>query len=195
MKKSALIILVALLSALPMSVESAETPMIGVVNFKNCIEKSKIGQAEQKSFEELKTQMGAVLEKTEKELEDLSKKLNDSEYLESLSTEAQNEVKGRFQNMGMELSRYQNQYYQILNQANYKLVQELGTKVADAAKIVALAKKLAFIMNEDAFFYYASTFDVTSDVISELDKRYEIDSKLVKDKVPAGIALPQVSRK
>ena len=189
MKKSALIILVALLSALPMSVESAETPMIGVVNFKNCIEKSKIGQAEQKSFEELKTQMGAVLEKTEKELEDLSKKLNDSEYLESLSTEAQNEVKGRFQNMGMELSRYQNQYYQILNQANYKLVQELGTKVADAAK------KLAFIMNEDAFFYYASTFDVTSDVISELDKRYEIDSKLVKDKVPAGIALPQVSRK
>ncbi|MEI6531383.1 MAG: OmpH family outer membrane protein [Chlamydiota bacterium] len=192
MKKLALL---ALLAVLPMAVQSAETPMIGVVNFKNCIEKSKMGQAEQKSFEELKTQMGAVLEKTEKELEDLSKKLNDSEYLDSLSAEAQNEIKGRFQNMGQELSRYQNQYYQILNQANFKLVQELGTKVADAAKIVAAAKKLNFVMNEDAFFYYAPTFDVTSDVISELDKRYEIDAKAVKDKTPPGIALPQMSRK
>lgn len=179
------LVLLALLSIASMAVNAADTSGIGVVNFKNCIEKSKLGQAEQKSFEDLKTQMGSVLEKTEKELEELSKKLSDSEYLDSLSNEAQNELKSRFQNLGQELARYQNQYYQILNQANFKLIQELGSKVADAAKIVAASKKLNFVMNEDAFFYYAPSFDVTNDVITELDKRYEIDAKEAKDKVPA----------
>lgn len=179
------LVLLALLAIAPMAANAADTSAIGVVNFKNCIEKSKLGQAEQKSFEDLKTQMGSVLEKTEKELEELSKKLSDSEYLDSLSNEAQNELKSRFQNLGQELARYQNQYYQILNQANFKLIQELGSKVADAAKIVAASKKLNFVMNEDAFFYYAPSFDVTNDVITELDKRYEIDAKEAKDKMPA----------
>lgn len=177
--------LLALLSMAPLAAQNADVSSIGVVNFKSCIEKSKLGQAEQKSFEDLKTQMGTVLEKTEKELEEISTKLNDSDYLDSLSADAQTELKTRFQNLGQELARYQNQYYQILNQANFKLIQELGSKVADAAKTVAANKKLNFIANEDAFFYYAPQFDVTSDVIAELDKRYEADSKAAKDKASA----------
>lgn len=177
--------LLALLSLAPLAAQNADVSSIGVVNFKSCIEKSKLGQAEQKSFEDLKTQMGTVLEKTEKELEEISHKLNDSDYLDSLSADAQTELKTRFQNLGQELARYQNQYYQILNQANFKLIQELGSKVADAAKTVAANKKLNFVANEDAFFYYAAPFDVTSDVIAELDKRYETDSKAAKDKASA----------
>lgn len=175
----------ALLALAPLAAQSGDLSTVGVVNFKTCIEKSKLGQAEQKSFEELKTQMGSVLEKTEKELEDISNKLNDAEYLDSLSKDAQNELKNRFQNMGQEMARYQNQYYQILNQANFKLIQELGSKVADASKAVATTKKLNFVMNEDAFFYYAPGFDITNDVVAELDKRYEADAVAAKDKAPA----------
>ncbi|MGM0440731.1 MAG: hypothetical protein ACQEP8_06435, partial [Chlamydiota bacterium] len=41
---------------------------LGVVDFKVCVENSKFGKEEQKSFEALKAHMVASLEETEKEL-------------------------------------------------------------------------------------------------------------------------------
>lgn len=155
---------------------------LGIVSFKECIEKSKLGQAEQKSFEELKQQMGSVLDKTEKELEELAKKLNDNDYLESLSADAQNELKTRFQDLGQELARYQNQYYQILNQANVKLIQELSQKVGDASKSVATARNLSLVMQEDVFFYSNASFDITDAVVAELDKRFDAEGKTASAK-------------
>lgn len=150
---------------------------IGIVNFKVCVEKSKIGKAEQSAFEALKDQMVSVLEKTEKELEDIANKLGDEDHLESLSQEGQNDLKSKFQMLNQELARYQNQYYQILNQANFKLISELNGKVADAAASVAKNKNLALILNDEATFYKLPSLEVTNEVIVELDKRFDADEK------------------
>ena len=150
---------------------------IGVVNFKTCVEQSKLGKAEQAAFEALKEQMVTVLEKTEKELDDLATKLSDEDHLDSLSQEAQNELKTKFQGLNQELARYQNQYYQILNQANFKLIGDLTPKVGEAAQNVAKDKGYSLILNEEATFYRDPSLEITNDVIIELDKRFDQEEK------------------
>ncbi|MDR3624816.1 MAG: OmpH family outer membrane protein [Chlamydiales bacterium] len=188
MKKHTLISLVVpflLLSSAASAQNSAVKPSsssevalhVGVVNFKACVEQSKLGKAEQAAFESLKDQMSTILEKTEKELEDIANKLNDPEHLDSLSTEAEADLKTKFQSLSQELGRYQNQYYQILNQANFKLIHELGEKVSAVSESVAKEKGINLVLNEDACFYYAPALDITKDVVVELDKRFDAEEK------------------
>ena len=149
----------------------------GVVNFGTCVSDSKLGQQEQASFENLKKQMTTLLEGTEKQLNDLSSKFNDPDYLDGLSPEAEEEMKNKFRTLNEELSRYQNQYYQVMNQANMKIVQTLSTSINTASEKVAKEKKLNVVFNKDACFFYIPTLDVTTLVIAQMDKEFKPESK------------------
>lgn len=149
---------------------------IGIVNFKKCVEDSKLGKAEQAAFDNLKNQMASILEKTEKELEQLANKLN-SDAVDSMSPEAEEELKVKFQKLSVELNRYQNQYYQILNQANYRILNSLSTKVSEAAETVAKSKNLKVVFNEEACFFFDADLDLTKLVVAELDRNYVPDAK------------------
>jgi outer membrane protein len=157
------------------SVELA--PSFGIVNFGTCVSDSKLGKQEQASFETLKKQMSSLMEDTEKQLNDLSAKFNDPEYLDGLSPEAEEELKNKFRTLNEELSRYQNQYYQVMNQANMRIIQTLSTSINSASEKVAKDKKLNMVVNKDACFYYMPALDVTPSVIAEMDKNYAQDSK------------------
>lgn len=158
---------------------SAEVPSFGIVNFGTCVTESKLGKQEQASFESLKKQMTSLLEETEKQLNDLSAKFNDPEYLDGLSPEAEEELKNKFRTLNDELGRYQNQYYQVMNQANMRIIQALSTSINTAAEKVAKDKKLNMVVNKDACFYYAPALDVTPLVIAEMDKNFAQDIKKV----------------
>lgn len=150
---------------------------IGVVNFGTCISESKLGKSEQGNFENLKKQLGSHLEGTEKELNDLAAKLNDAEYMDGLSPEADAELRTKVSALNEELMRYQNQYYQVLNQTNMKIVQQISAKIASAAETVAKTKKIDAVLNQEACFYAAPSLNVTDDVIKEMDVRYEEEMK------------------
>ncbi|MES2345120.1 MAG: OmpH family outer membrane protein [Chlamydiota bacterium] len=153
------------------------TANIGVVDFAKCVTESKPGKQEQDSFEMLKNQMSGALQETEKQLNDISTKLNDPEYLDGLSPEAEEELKVKFRNISEEMNRYQNQYYQILNQANMRIIHSLGAMINTAAEKVAKEKKLYVVMNKEACFFFADKLDVTNSVIAEMDKAYEAEAK------------------
>lgn len=153
------------------------TESVGVVNFADCVTNSKVGQEEQARFDGMKKQLGSHLEQTEKEMNDLASKLNDPEYLDGLSPEAEKDLKEKIARLNEEFSRYQNQYYQVLNQANMKVVQLLSSKVNVASEIIAKDKKLALVLHKDVCFFYSSPLDITSDVISHMDKAYEQEKK------------------
>lgn len=155
---------------------------IGIVNFSTCVADSKVGQSEQAHFEGIKKQLGSHLEQTEKELNDLATKLNDSDYMDGLSPEAEAELKEKMQNLNEELSRYQNQYYQILNQANMKVVQLLSNKVNAASELVAKEKKLNLVLHKDACFFYSEDLDITSLVVAKMDKIFEQETKQAESK-------------
>ena len=111
----------------------AESGNFGIVNFATCITDSKMGKEEQSSFENLKKQMTAHLEDTEKQINELAAKFNDPDYMDGLSPEAEDELKNKIRTLNEELGRFQNQYYQVLNQANMKIMQSISTNINTAS--------------------------------------------------------------
>ena len=158
----------------------ADSGNFGIVNFTNCITDSKIGKDEQASFENLKKQMTAHLESTEKQTNELASKFNDPDYMDGLSPEAEEELKNKIRNLNEELGRFQNQYYQVLNQANMKLIQTISGNINTASEKVAKDKKLSMVVNKEACFFYTPGLDVTNLVIAEMDKAYELETKKLK---------------
>ena len=150
---------------------------ISVVNFSTCITDSKYGKQEQENFENLRKQLSSLIEDTEKEIKDLSTKFEDSEYLDSLSPKAEEEMKARFQTLNEDLSRYQGQFYQVMQQANMQLIHKMSSQIARASEKLAKDKKLDYVINKEACFYYRPDLDMTTQVISEMDKNFETDVK------------------
>ncbi|NDD58732.1 MAG: OmpH family outer membrane protein [Chlamydiae bacterium] len=158
----------------------ADNGSFGIVNFSNCITDSKLGKEEQSSFENLKKQMSFQIEDIEKQIGELASKFNDPDYMDGLSPEAEDELKIKIRSLNEELNRYQNQFYQVLNQANMKIIQTLSATINTASEKVAKDKKLHMVVNKEACFFYNPNLDITNLVIAEMDKSYEHDSKKIK---------------
>lgn len=155
------------------SIATAKDSTIGLVNFSTCITESKYGKEEQASFEQVKTQMTTLISDLEKQLQEIASKFNDPEFLDSLSPEAEQELKAKFQGLNEEYSRYQNQYMQVLNQANMKLIQVMNNHVNQASNSIAKEAKLSIILREDTCFYFADSYDITAKIVKEMDKAYD----------------------
>jgi len=168
----------ALSSATPAQATSLK---VGIVNFKTCFEGSKLGKQEQSRFEEIKKKLESTIEAKEKELNEMAPKFSD-EYLDTLSPEAENELKGKYQKLAQELSGEQNQYYNMLNQANYQIVHTVSESVAAAAKKVAANKGLDLTLNEEVCFSHNPSFDVSKDVIVEMDAEFDKAEKPAEKK-------------
>lgn len=155
---------------------------VGIVNFKTCFEGSKLGKQEQGRFEQIKKQLEATIEAKEKELNELSPKFSD-EYLDTLSPEAEAELKGKYQKLAHDLSQQQNQYYNMLQQANFQIVQAVTEAVSDAAKKVAAAKGLDLTLNEEVCFSHNDAFGISKEVIAQMDAAF--DKKQTEAEKPA----------
>lgn len=185
MKKRVIPYILTVLSLSGSLCADMQSATVGIVNFSTCITDSKIGKQEQTSFESLKKQMTSLLEDTEKQLNEISGKFNDSEYMDGLSPEAEEELKNKFRTLSEEMNRYQNQYYQVLQQANMRVFQVVGNSVTNASEKVAQSKKLNLIANKEAFFYYSPDLDVTTLVVAEMDKKFDEDAKNQTQSSPA----------
>jgi len=151
--------------------------LVGVVNFSTCITDSKYGKNEQSQLENIKNQWSSLIEETEKELKAVAAKFEDQEYLEGLSPEAEEELKVKYKALNEDMAKYQNQLYQVLNQANYFFVQKMSSYIAKASEQVAQKKNLQYVLNKDACFYNLPDMDVTKTVISKMDENFEKDLK------------------
>jgi outer membrane protein len=156
---------------------SKDNVVVAVVNFSTCLQDSKFGKKEQENFENLRKQMVSMIEESQKELQDLSAKMEDPDYLDGLSPKAEEELKTKFQTKNQDLGRLQNQYYQVLQQANMQVMQKLNTSVSKASQVVAQKKKLDIIMNKEVCFYSKPSLEVTNFVINEMDKEFELEER------------------
>jgi len=155
-------------------------PVNGVVNFASCVTQSKYGKKEQANFEQIRKQMTSLIEHTEKELREITAKLEDTEYLDSLSPKAEDELKAKHQSLSEDMGRYQQQFYQVLNQANSQLIQKMIQIIGKASKVVAEQKRLDCIINQEACFYTKADLDVTTMVIEEMNRQFDTDQKAKK---------------
>jgi len=162
------------------SLSADEGSVLGIVNFTTCVTDSKYGQKEQENFEGIRKQLSAMIEDTEKELKEIADKFGDTEYLDSLSPKAEEELKARYQALNEDLGRYQGQFYQIMQQANMQLVHKISGQIARASEKLAQEKHLNYVINREACFYYSPELDLTSQVIAEMDKNFELESRSKK---------------
>lgn len=146
---------------------------IGVINFKKVVENSKMGKQEQASFEALKKQAEKMLQDKEKEMSQIASKLDDPDYLDSLSAEAEAELKHKFRLLNQELQQNQQQLYQTLSQANFKIVQKLNEEVNKAAEKVAKDEKLDIIFNDEGTFFFSEKLDKTDLTVKALDENLD----------------------
>ena len=153
--------------------QEAKETLIGVVNFATCVTESKLGKKEQENAETIRKQMASMIEETEKEIQEISAKFEDTEYLDSLSPKAEEELKVKFQTLQEQHARYQNQYYQVANQIQYQMLQKMSGFISEAAEKVAQEKHLDYVMNKEACFFIRSDLDVTPLVIDELNHKFD----------------------
>jgi len=151
--------------------ENIEQPKIAVVNFKQCVELSKLGKQEQASFEALKKQAESMLQDKEKVMTEIAAKLDDSDYLDSLSNEAEAELKHKFRNLSQEMNQDQQRLYNALSQANFKIVQKLTEEVTKASGEVAKKMGYDLVLNEESAFFFGAKLDITSEVTKLLDEK------------------------
>lgn len=142
---------------------------LGVVNFKACVDQSKLGKQEQANFEALKKQMETILEGKEKIINETANKLSDPDYLDSLSPDAETEQKRKLRSLGQEFAQLQAQYYQALEQARIKVVQKITEIISNAAEKISKERNIDIIFNEEGTFYYSPKFDLSKYVIAEMD--------------------------
>lgn len=157
-----------------------------VVNFKTCVEASKLGKQEQGTFEAMKKQMEAILGEKEKTLNEITAKLSDADYLDSLSPDAETEIKRKFRSLSQELSQSQNQYFQTLQQANFKIIQNIGEIIEKASAKVAKDLKIDLVYNQEGTFYHAEDLDISALVVAEMDILFEKELKDSKALPAAG---------
>jgi len=165
----------ALISSLAItgSAFAADNEVIGVVNFASCITESKAGRQEEENLKAMRDQMSKMAENTEKELKELTAKLEDTEFVDSLSPKAEEEMRQRVQTLQDDLARYQSQFYQFLQHAQYQMYQKMSANIAKAAEKVAEEQGLAYIINKEACFFIRKDRDVTAYVIAQMDKDSE----------------------
>lgn len=175
MKKLIAFVVIAV-GSITSPLSSAEIKNIGLVSIRTCLEQSKVGKAEQESFEGLKKQLEQSIEQKEKELNELAPKFTD-EYLDTLTPEAERELKEKFKMLSQDLSMQQNQYFAALNQANAQSMQKLIELVNEASKTVAKTKSLQLVMNDEICFFKDASFDVTAEIIKELDLLFDAQKK------------------
>ena len=161
---------------------------VGIVNFNSCIADSKLGKQEQNAFETMRKQFVTLVEDTDKQLKEVSDKLQDKDYLDGLSKEAEETMRTKVAQLNEDLGRYQQQYYQFMQQGQYKILQAVANGINYAAERIASGKGYNVILNKEACFFYSPTLDITSEIVKEMDKHFDendkkqVDTPKVEDK-------------
>lgn len=146
---------------------------IGTINFKSCVDESKIGKKERSTFEAMEKQMESFLKEKGKALEELANKLKNVDELELMSAEAETELNRKFRAQSQEAYQLQAQYEQTLTQANYQVVHKLKELVEKAAEKVAKANNFDLVLNDEGAFYTSKFLDISPLVVKQLDSEFE----------------------
>jgi len=146
---------------------------IRTVNFNTCVDTSKLGKLEKANFEALKKQMEGILGDKEKTLNEIAEKFEDPDHLDSLSPEAETEMRHDFRNKNQELTQLQSQYYQALNQTNMKVVQKLTEIVNGTAATVAKQNGIDLILSEESYFFAIPELDISPMVVTIMDQLFD----------------------
>ena len=145
----------------------------GVVNFQTCMEKAKIAQDKRRELEGFDKQFRVKIDEIQKRCKEIDDKLNNVEYVDSITAEAEENLKKERQAEMQKLMGTQNEFQQIMQQQQMAFSQSFMISLGDAAKKVAKEKGLSHVIAKEACLYYEDNLDLTEDVISKINALYD----------------------
>ncbi|SCA62675.1 Skp-like protein [Chlamydiales bacterium SCGC AG-110-M15] len=158
-----------------------QAPSIGVVNVRQCIENSKLGLQGREILTKTQKQMDEVLAKMNDELKDVSEKFSDEDYLDSLAPELEKELRTKLMSLSQEKSQFENQYYQIMNQANTQFIQSILSGIGRASESVAATRDLEVIVDSETCFFYRPAIDLTTAVLEEMNTLFDENEEKIEE--------------
>ncbi len=161
---------------------SNQTSKICVLNTRRCLEESKMSKQERQTLEKMKNQMESVLKDKEKAIHSIENKLRDEDYMDSISDEAERELRHKKKILieeGVELNR---QFSENLEMTNMKIMQTIIEAINKASKEVVqeMANKnqpVDLILTSEACTYFNPTLDITNQVLIKMDAIHELEQK------------------
>ncbi len=163
---------------------------VGIVNFNSCIVESKLGKQEQNALETMRKQLMSLIEDKDKEIRETSDKLQDRDYLDGISKEAEEQMKNKQVQLNEDMNRYQQQYYQFMHQGQNKIMQTVFSGINQAAEQIAATKGYNIVLNKEACFFYSPSMDITNEVVKAMDQNFDTE-----EKKQAAAAAPKVEEK
>ncbi len=145
----------------------------GVVNFQTCMEKAKIAQDKRRELENFDKQFRVRIDEIQKHCKEIDEKLNNVEYVDSITAEAEENLKKERQAEMQKLMGTQNEFQQIMQQQQMAFSQSFMISLGDAAQKVAKEKKLSHVIAKEACLYYDDNLDLTEDVITKINALYD----------------------
>ncbi|MBN1915171.1 MAG: OmpH family outer membrane protein [Parachlamydiales bacterium] len=161
-----------------------------IVDFIACIQNSKYGQYENEQLESIHGQWASLIEETDKEIKTMQDKLQDQEYLDGLSADGEKELKMKMQNLVNDKIKYQNQLYQILQHAQYFIIQQISEQITKAAEQLASQKKFDILVRKDHTLYHKPHLEITESVITIMDQNFANDKSLSENSIKNQFPLP-----
>lgn len=152
---------------------AAATGAPGVVNFQTCMEKAKIAQDKRRELENFDKQFRVKIDEIQKHCKEIDDKLNNVEYVDSITAEAEENLKKERQAEMQKLMGTQNEFQQIMQQQQMAFSQSFMISLGDAAQKVAKEKKLSHVIAKEACLYYDDNLDLTEDVIAKINAIYD----------------------
>ena len=152
----------------------ASSVSVAIVDVRKCAEHSKMGKQEQKNVRELTDQVQKALEDKKKAAEDLHAKLEDQDYIDSITPEEELKQKQQLQAMIQEFMQLRQEYApQAMQQAQGMYAQKMGQAVSASAKRVAKDRGYDVVLNSDSSFYFKDSLEITSEVILDMNTLYD----------------------
>lgn len=146
---------------------------VGVVNYTTCMENSCLGKDESSKLESLRNEMVSMMDEKQKAFQEISEKLGNPDYMDTLSPEADKELHAKAKALAEELQYLSFQTNQAFQQAQEKMIQNVVGEIQKASEYIAREKNLDFILNKDGCCYFKKPADITPLVIKELDRHYQ----------------------
>ncbi|MCH9612507.1 MAG: hypothetical protein S4CHLAM102_09980 [Chlamydiia bacterium] len=161
-----------------------DNPSIAFVDFHSCVVESKYGIQQQKLFTHVEEQTQKYMVEIEMQLQDTIANLQDSDYVDALTPEAEEKLNAKAEKLTDDLMRQEDLLYQTRQIAQSTISQKMQQLINVAAKEVAKTEHIDIILGNQLAYAFPSSLDITSKVIAQLNKDFDEDPNAEKYEVP-----------
>lgn len=145
----------------------------GIVNPTTCMEKSKFALAKRSEIETFGKELQTKLEALHKEYKEVEDKLKNTEYVDSITPEAEKALENEKAAKAQKLGMAQSEFGQMMQQKQMEFYQSLQEGIGEASQQIAKEKEFDNIASKDLFFFFDQKLDVTDAVIAKMDALFE----------------------